>query len=278
MNFIVNFIGFFVLLAALAYSLVPSIFFYQLKHGVLEEERLCIIGILSFYMNALIYLILSISKLINEDILEINDFCNLLGACLGIVYVILYYKHFYYEKNKKLFYTFISIIILSSIIIAVVEFKVSENESLFRIFEWIGVFFNIFEYLPLGFNFIYLIKNKISDRYTLFGAFFGIINSIFWLIWAIIYPKEKENENEKESKYHSIIANICGILLCLSQFIIFLIFRKPGEEEEEPEDNYKTIEDDNNVKIEINKNDVNNDVENNNKNDNNNNNNYDDFL
>ena len=275
MNFIFNIIGFFVLLAALAYALVPSIFLVQLKHGVLKEERLSIIGILSFYMNALIYLILFISKLINENILEINDFCNLLGATLGLVYIILYYNRFYYEKNKKLFYAFISIIILSSIIIILIELKLSKDELLFEIFEWIGVFFNIFEYLPLGFNFIYLIKNKISDKYTLFGAFFGIINSIFWLIWAIINSIENENEKEKESKYHSIVANICGIILCLSQFIIFLIFRKPEEEEEEEsKDNYKTIEDDNDIKIEINKNDVNNDADNS-KNDNNN---YDDLL
>ena len=275
MNFIFNIIGFFVLLAALAYALVPSIFLVQLKHGVLKEERLSIIGILSFYMNALIYLVLSVSKLINEDILEINDFCNLLGATLGLVYIILYYNYFYYEKNKKLFYIFISIIIVSSIIIIPIELKFSKDQLLFEIFEWIGVFFNIFEYLPLGFNFIYLIKNKISDKYTLFGAFFGIINSIFWLIWAIINSIENENEKEKESKYHSIVANICGIILCLSQFIIFLIFRKPEEEEEEEsKDNYKTIEDDNDVKIEINKNDVNNDADNS-KNDNNN---YDDLL
>ena len=72
-----------------------------------------------------------------------------------------------------------------------------------------------------------MIKNKISEKYTLFGSIFGSINSIFWFIWAIT------NDNNKT---HSIVANIFGILLCLSQFLIFYIFKK--DEEEENDDYY----------------------------------------
>lgn len=249
---ILGFIGFF---TALIYDLIPGVFLYQLKSGVLINERLSIIGIFSLYINAFIYLILSFTKFHEKEEVDVNDFCNLLGLYLGLVYIILYYKHFYYIENKKKFYIIISLLIILSILIGIAEFYIAKNNTINKIFEWFGVLFNICEYLPLGFNYLFLIKNKISEKYTLFGGFFGFINSTFWLIWAIITSnRAKEGEG---NKYHSIVANIFGILLCLSQFFVFFIFKK--DEPNEPNE-YKTIDDDNNeinqkqeINLEINK-------------------------
>ena len=221
--------GFF---SATIYTLVPGIFLYQLKSNVLIKERLSIIGIFCLFINGLIYFIFSILNREEEE-LDIRDFCNLAGAYLGFIYVIIYFKYLFYEKEKKKFFIFLSITIFLTLIVILLEIILSSNETSIHVIEWIGVIFNILEYLPLGFNLIYLIKNKISEKYTLFGAFLGLINTIIWLIWAI-YTSITKNE-----KNHSVIANICGLLLCLTQILIFFVFRKDEEESEE----YKKVND-----------------------------------
>ena len=98
-----------------------------------------------------------------------------------------------------------------------------EAKIIVEIYEYVGVIFNIFEYLPLGFNFLYLIKNKISEKYTLFSSIPGILNTLIWLAWAA----DKVAKNEE--KIHSLIANIIGFLLCLTQIIIFFLFKQEDD-------------------------------------------------
>lgn len=93
-----------------------------------------------------------------------------------------------------------------------------------EILEYVAVAFNILEYLPLGFDIVYLIKNKVSNKYTLFSAIPGIINTIIWLVWAA------KKVAETGEKYHSLVANILGFLLCLFQFIMFFFFNKEVDE------------------------------------------------
>ena len=227
-----DYIGF---VSAILYTLVPGIFLYQLRSNVLKEERLSIIAILCLYINGLIYFIRS---LVFEKIeIDVRDFCNLAGLYLGFIYIVLYLKHFYYKTNKIYFYIFIVIILLSSITVIIIELIIRNNETLMKIVEWSGVIFNIFEYLPMGFNFIYLIKNKISEKFTLFGAFLGSINTIIWIIWAI---------TNKENKLHSLISNIIGLLLCLLQIFIFFLFRKEESDEYKKVDDNKDNKDNNN--------------------------------
>lgn len=213
-------------LSAIAYTLVPGIFIYQLRHKVLIKERLSIIAILSLYLNGLIYFIRSIVYNEKEE-LDVRDFCNLIGAQLGLVYLFFYLKNIYYETKIKIFIVSSLIIILLSIGIILIENFIGQNELLMKIVEYVGVLFNILEYLPMGFDLIFLIKNKISEKFTLFGAFFGLINTIIWLIWAIY------NLTNNKKKIHSLIANIFGLLLCILQISIFFIFRKEEEIEEE---------------------------------------------
>jgi hypothetical protein len=165
------------------------------------------------------------------------DFCNLQGAFLGIVYIILYYKYLYYQDNKIKFYIIVFCLVISSAIIIVVEYFLTfykyyirnlvEIDHFIEIINWIGVIFNIGEYLPIGFDFFFLIKNKISEKYTLLGAYVGIINTILWLIWSIIKTftttKDKQNNGKK---YHSFVANIFGLFLCLSQLGLYYKYKK----------------------------------------------------
>jgi len=213
-----TFLNLLVFLIAIAYTLVPIIFIYQLKAGVLDPERVSILGILFLYINAFLYFSLSVRFNEGDNKIDIRDFCNLSGAYLGLIYLILYLKYQYYENDKNLFFFFSFILIVVSVIGLLIIFYTDIK----ALFEWIGVLFNILEYLPLGFNLGFLIKNKISEKYTLFGATVGLINTIVWLIWAI-YSTIKNTENKK---VHSIIANSAGLILCITQIAIYCKFKE----------------------------------------------------
>ena len=227
--------GMFCFSSQLIYNMIPLVFCRKLKPGVLKDKKLSIISILCLYINALIYFVLCAFNPIN--IIEVMDFCNLQGAFLGIVYIILYYKYLYYQDNKIKFYIIVFCLVISSAIIIVAEYflifykyyirNLIEIDHFIEIINWIGVIFNIGEYLPIGFDFFFLIKNKISEKNTLLGAYVGIINTILWLIWSIIKTftttKDKQNNGKK---YHSFVANIFGLFLCLSQLGLYYKYKK----------------------------------------------------
>ena len=228
---VLNILGFII---AIIYTLVPSVFLYILfKFSVLKEESLSILGILFLYINALIYFV---RRMVDQKDIDVRDFCNLAGAYLGFIYLVLYIKFFFYKTEKNKFWLFIILITVSSIIVIIFEFFTKKNEKVTDAIEWIGIIFNILEYLPIGFNLIYLLKNKISQRFTLLGAICGLINTIIWLIWAIIYTI-----NEKDKKIHSIIANICGMSLCIFQIVIYYLFKKDDITSLKQDDNKATV-------------------------------------
>lgn len=233
------------------YNLVPIIFLIQLKLGLLRPERLTCFGILCLYGNAFIYFFLSIFHREEDEELDPLNFCNLAGAYMGFVYLILYFYHMYF-KTKKLYSLLfsISLALVSVTIFLIIAYTVDNNDDniSLNIFNWIGVIFNALENLPLGFNIIYLIKNHISEKFTLIGATIGIINEITWLSWAIYSVKVN-----KRNLYHSITANILGICIHITQFVIFFYNHK--DEGEEEENNIKlnpseTIGDDSNIEDE----------------------------
>jgi len=208
---------------AFIYTLVPIAFFYQYSSGVIKPIRISIFGILFLYLNGLTYFIVTIKKGIDgEDKIILRDFSNLSGAILGIFYSIYYIYLMQFKEHRYKFYICLCLILISLLSLILLALLIPA-----KIYEFIGVVFNIGEYLPLGFDYFYLIKHKISDKYTLFSAIPGIVNTIIWLIWAIL---KVVNDGEK---YHSLIANIFGFLLCTSQFIIFFCFKK-NEEISEP--------------------------------------------
>ena len=228
---ILNILGF---ISAIIYTLVPSVFLFVLfKFTALQEESLSILGILFLYINALVYFV---RRMVDQKDIDVRDFCNLAGAYLGFIYLVLYIKFFFYKTEKTKFWIFIILITVSSIIVIIFEFFTKKNEKITNAIEWIGIIFNILEYLPIGFNLIYLLKNKISQRFTLLGAICGLINTIIWLIWAIIYTI-----NETDKKIHSIIANICGMSLCIFQIVIYYLFKKDDITSLKQDDNKATV-------------------------------------
>lgn len=226
---VLHFFGF---LTHTIYNIIPIFFLYQLYYKAIKLERVSIIGILCLYFNALIYFLTSCYHYDSDNINDINplDFCNLIGFYLGFIYCITYFYFIYYSINKIKFIIYItSLVIISLVLFILISKFINEEENTwYKIFNWyLGTFFNIFENLPLGFNIIYLIKNQVSEKFTLFGAFPGIIKSIIWLIWAI-----KKVVVEDETKYYSIVANSIGICLHILQISICFIFWKEEEESE----------------------------------------------
>ena len=205
---ILDYICFFL---AIIYTLVPAIFLYILQLKLFNEDSLSILGILFMYSNAFIYFVLSAC---NSKEIQVMDFCNLAGAYLSLIYLFLYLKHLFYKTEKQKIFIFMSIIILTSVLVFLVEYFTKKEKSI-KLIEWIGVIFNILEYLPIGFNLLYLIKNRVSNKFTLFSGFMGFINALIWLVWAIT-RLIKDND-----KIHSLIANIFGILLSLLQIFIY---------------------------------------------------------
>ena len=251
-----DFFGFFGFIFQIIYDLVPFLFFYKLLSGALNEEKFekfSIISIICIYFNALIYFV---SCAVIKENMDIMDLCNLQGSCLGIIYIIIYYYYFCFKKHeiKKLtFYIIVFSLILSSVIVIIVEciYLLKEKDVFLNIMNWVGVIFNIGEYLPIGFDFFHLIKVKKSEKSTLFGAIVGIINTAIWLSWSIIktFTNIKLGDDE-EKKYHSFIANIIGFLLCLSQIIVYCINKK--DKEDNIDDNNNNNNNNNNKLIEDN--------------------------
>ena len=205
------------------YTLVPIVFFYQYSAGVIKPKKVSIFGILFLYLNGLTYFLATIqNNLNNKRTIELRDFTNLSGALLGLVYCLYYSYIIYFNNNKKRFYLCLGLTFGTLAIIILISFFVNTN-----ILEYIAVVFNVLEYTPLGFNLIYLIRNKVSEKYTLFSAIPGIINTIIWLVWAIKKVVEEKN------KYHSLVANVLGFLLCLLQFIMFFFFNKEVDDKQD---------------------------------------------
>ena len=234
------FLGF---ITQILYNLIPIAFIYQLKHNVLNRERISCVGISCLYGNAFIYFFISFFKRKPDDEIDPLDFCNLAGAYLGFVYIILYIYYAYCKINQKLSIILISILVfVSSSIFLIIMFTVDSNEDNIsaKLFNWIGVIFNVLENLPIGFNIVYLIKNKISEKFTLLGASVGFINNIIWLIWAI------KKVNRGENRHYSIIANIFAICLHIFIFFLFFIFmkKKPDISENKNSENFITPSDD----------------------------------
>ena len=217
------FVGFF---TQIFYILTPIAFVIQLKGNVLKHERVSIIGLLSLYCNAFIYFWTSIYKRTDSDV-DPLDFANLGGFYLGLVYLLFYLYYVHLKKNFRMGMIYICILIVSSIgVWLIIFFTVEENNVPDKIFKWLGVIFNVTEYLPLGFDIVYIIKHKTSEKYTLFGAFFGFLNCVAWLAWAIYAVVVNHNKLE-----HSIAANCFGICLTVGQVVLFFVFRRGDSEE-----------------------------------------------
>ena len=213
------FVGFF---TQIFYILTPIALMFQLKSGVIKYERVSIFALLSLYCNAFIYFFTSLYKIKKDADINPLDFCNLAGAYLGLVYLIMYIFFVHLKTNKIKGMMYIVILVISSIVVwLIIKYTVEEGNVADKIFNWLGVIFNVTEYFPMGFDIIYLLKKKISEKYTIFGAFFGFLNCVAWLTWAI-HAVVCDGSN----LVHSIAANSLGICLQITQFVLFFKFKR----------------------------------------------------
>ena len=65
-----------------------------------------------------------------------------------------------FKEHRYKFYICLCLILISLLSLILLALLIPA-----KIYEFIGVVFNIGEYLPLGFDYFYLIKHKISDKY-----------------------------------------------------------------------------------------------------------------
>ena len=224
MEFQTNALDVIAFIMAIIYTLVPIAFFYQYSAGVVKKEICSIFGILFLYLNGLTYFIATIgNKIKKEREIKLRDFSNLSGAILGFGFCLYYNYILFFKEKREKFWIYLCIIIAMIPILILLTCLIVYLNGDADVIEYIGVPFNIFEYLPLGFDLYYLIIHKISVKYILFSAIPGIINATIWLVWASI------KTGGEEKKYHSLVANIMGFLICVTQFIIFFLGKKDEE-------------------------------------------------
>lgn len=234
------FAGFF---TQILYILTPIAFVIQLTNNVLKEERVSIFGLLCMYSNAFVYFWTSFYKVEEGKDIDPLDFCNLAGFYVGFIYLAIYIYFIHFKNNKtRGIYIFAILIVVSVAVWLIILFTVKPGNVWDKIFNWLGVVFNVCEYFPLGFSILYLLRNRISEKYTLFGAFFGMLNTVTWEIWAI------HAQMTGGDLIHSICANILGICLQITQFVLFFVFRK-----DDPEDNKSVGERPEDIDFEIEK-------------------------
>ena len=213
-----SWLDFFGFLSQILYDLSPILYIIFLKSDKLDKESVSCIAILGLYFTALTYFFLNVfnGNDNDEDIVS-RDYCNLIGLYVGIIYLGFYFHKIYFDTNKKFFIIISLSILLSSGVIILIEYLAKEsnyNDKFLKALDWIGVIFNVMEYFPMGFNIIYFLKNRCSEKIMAITAFFALINTLIWISWGI-YSTIKESP-----KYHSILANFIGISLSILQFII----------------------------------------------------------
>ena len=214
---------FFGFITQILYDLSPILFIILLKTRKFDNESLSFFSLIALYINALIYFFLNVfNGNDNDKGIVPRDYCNLVGTYLGLIYLGLYFHHIYKNSIKKLIVIYISILSLSGLIILIEWLaKISNYNDIFlKILDWVGVIFNIFEYFPIGFNIIFFIKNKTSEKVMIISAIFGLINTLIWIGWGI-YTTINDSP-----KYHSIVANCIGTCVLISQLVIVFIFNK----------------------------------------------------
>lgn len=222
-----DFLGF---VTNIFYVLTPILFNMLVDQNSFEIESISIMSVFSMYVNAFIYFFLGLFGESNGNSFVLRDYCNLIGTFLGLVYLSIYFYERYKDEDIKKIILYYLLIVIISIIIIIFEyyFIIEKNSNVFNyLFKWIGVFPNVLEYFPIGFNIVYLFKNKKSKTFLIIGGTFGLINTIVWFIWAV-YTTIK---NKNDPQYHSIFANTLSISMNVLQYVIFFKYRRKDKVE-----------------------------------------------
>ena len=175
------------------------------------------------FLNCLIFFVSSLCKLLNQDnnhgILDVHpmDYSNLIGSCLCYIWciIVLYHR---YNDNRLFMALYITLFTALAVVIIKVEVVVMAWDETTRLFDIIGSIINVLMYNSAGLNVVQLFKQKKPELIRIETAFFGSMNSLIWLIWAV-----------RSSLVHSIVANGIGFPLCLAQIVYFAVFYRKME-------------------------------------------------
>ena len=209
----------------ICYVLTPILFNMLIEYGTFEIESVSVLAVFSMYCNAFIYFFLGLFAENSGNSFVLRDYCNLIGAFLGLVYLAIYFYEKYKDEDfKKLIINYLFVGIISAIIIVFEYiFIITKYNNTYRMmFKWLGVFPNVLEYFPIGLNICYLIKNKKAKKFLMIGGIFGLLNTIVWFIWAL----KTTITNKDDPQYHSICANTLSISVIIIQFFVFCKYKK----------------------------------------------------
>ena len=177
------------------------------------------------FLNCLIFFVSSLCRFLNHDntssILNVHpmDYSNLIGSCVCYIWCIIVLYHRYNEKRFFMGLCITLFTVLTIVIIVVESIMIRKYETTtLKVFDIIGSIINVLMYISPGLNVVYLFKQKKPELIRIETAFFGSINSLVWLIWAI-----------RSNIKHSIIANGIGFPLCIAQIVYFVVFYRKIE-------------------------------------------------
>ena len=209
----------------ICYVLTPILFNMLIEYETFEIESVSVLAVFSMYCNAFIYFFLGLFAENSGNSFVLRDYCNLIGAFLGLVYLTIYFYEKYKDEDpKKIIINYLFVAVISAIIIAFEYiFIITNYNNIYRMmFKWIGVFPNVLEYFPIGLNICYLIKNKKAKKFLMIGGIFGLLNTIVWFIWAL----KTTLTIKDDPQYHSICANTLSISVIMLQFFVFCKYKK----------------------------------------------------
>lgn len=204
-------------ITAICFYLAPGAIIYNLVKNNANINNVSGLSIIACYFNCLLWVSASIN---GQKSFETNDdlkyliICNYTGWLLCLIWTIVY---LYYFTEKKIFkfsvYLFTIIDLSAESFLFMRSQKI--NDSVPEYINYIAAVFNIVMYFNPGLNIIHIIKTSNNKMIYLPGAILGAVNSLLWLLFGIF-----------EKKWHVIIANAAGLIICLFLIALYYIFYK----------------------------------------------------
>ena len=204
------------------YYLSPFQFLYNLMIGNLNKKYIAIYGLL----------------VLRDSMNQIRsmEFCNLIGVCFCFIYMILYLKY-----NYSNFHKVISMIIffIGTIVIIIVEYYLLTicKKNNYIILQYAILYFdslvNVLMYLPIGFNLLQIIRNKIPESIIFNTSILGLLNCISWFLFGIM---------SETLDWHILISNLLGGILCFFNIILYFHYQKDNPLIDKKEEEIREIE------------------------------------
>lgn len=215
-----EYVGF--LFTAVFYS-SPCSLIYQLLYKKTKVEHTSLFILVCGLVHAILWFTFGI---VTGNELEI--WSNFIGSLLCLIWLVIY-LYFYANKNtiRYTLYVFTLIDVIFEIGFIEYDFLVSESltyETKDIVLRSLASVLNVLMFFTPGMNFCKLLRTRNFKKYiNLYIAFGGALNTIIWTIIGFV-------GNFLEKK----IANITGLILCVTQIILYFTscFRVYEDEED----------------------------------------------